>query len=154
MIGSFSLLLTMGIHVPQFLRTPVYATLELVESRLMTPKLYGPFPLTDERIDDNVVSSPGVYALGYTRGDEFVIAYLGRADDDLKTELTAHARGTYPLFKFAYALSAEDAFAKQCELYHETVGLENDLHPNPPHGSEGICPRCKTWRPFQRVLTA
>ena len=84
----------------------------------MTPKLYGPFPLTDERIDDNVVSSPGVYALGYTRGDEFVIAYLGRADNDLATELTTHVRGTYPLFKFAYALSAEDAFAKQCELYH------------------------------------
>lgn len=120
----------------------------------MTPKLYGPFPLTDERIDDNVVSSPGVYALGYTHEDEFVIAYLGRSDNDLATELTTHLRGTYPLFKFAYALSPEDAFAKQCELYHGTVGLENDIHPTPPPGSEAMCPRCKTRREVQRVLTA
>ena len=120
----------------------------------MTPKLYGPFPLTDERIDDNVVSSPGVYALGYTHGDEFVIAYLGRADSDLATELTTHLSGTYPLFKFAYALSAEDAFAKQCELYHQCTGLENDVHPNPPQGSEAMGPRCKTWREVARVLTA
>lgn len=132
----------------------MYATLEAVGSPLMTPKLYGPFPVTDERIDDNVVSSPGVYALGYTRGDEFVIAYLGRADDDLKAELKRYQRGTYSLFKFAYALSAEDAFAKQCELYHQTVGLENDIHPNPPRGSQAMCPHCKTWRQLQRVLTA
>ena len=132
----------------------MYDTLELVGSLVMTPKLYGPFPLTVERIDDNVVSSPGVYALGYMHGDEFVIAYLGRADEDLAVELTNHARGTYPLFKFAYALSAEDAFAKQCELYHETVGLENDIHPNPPRGTEAMCPRCKAWRQVQRVLTA
>ena len=119
----------------------------------MAPKLYGPFPITDERIENNVVSSPGLYALGYSRGDDFLIAYLGRADADLKAELRRHLRGTYPLFKFAYALSAEDAFAKQCELYHQSIGLENDTPPNPPHGTEWMCPRCKTWRQIERALS-
>lgn len=120
------------------------------------PKLYGPFQLRAERIEDNVVAnSPGVYALGHTRHGKFVIAYLGRADADLRANLKAHLSGPYHQFKFTYALSAVDAFDKQCELFHDLTGLENDAHPRPSAGlNDLVCPRCKISLPRERVRTA
>jgi hypothetical protein len=98
-------------------------------------------------------SSPGVFALGYTREARFVIAYLGRADSDLQTGLMTHLGGPYQQFKFTYALSAVDAFGKQCELYHQCLGLENSTHPNPPDDDdmELVCPHCRISRRLQRV---
>lgn len=124
--------------------------------KLMTPKLYGPFQLTEERINDNVVpDSAGIYALGYTRADTFVVAYLGRSDADLRIDLKAHVRGPHQEFKFAYALSAADAFGKQCALFHDLTGLENDAHPRPPRGLDDlVCPRCTIALPVERVQTA
>lgn len=120
-----------------------------------TPKLYGPFQLTEERIDENVVpDSAGVYGVGYSRANTFVLAYLGRSDADLRLDLKGHVRGPYQQFMFAYALSAEDAFEKQCELYHQGVYLENESHPRPPGGLNLPCPRCKVSWPVSRILGA
>src|SRR5690348_16129389 len=78
-------------------------------------RLFGPFPLTLERIDHNLqAASPGVFALGEERGGLFVIQYIGRSDGDLRSTLKAHVGGRYRLFKFRYALSALDAFGKEC----------------------------------------
>ena len=120
----------------------------------MTPRLYGPIQLTEQRIEEHLVHSPGIYALGYTRNDNFVIAYLGRADADLRTELKMHVRGPYQQFKFTYALSTRDAYEKQCELFHDSSGLENDSHPRPPRGRHFVCPRCGVPLIAERVLTA
>lgn len=112
--------------------------------------LYGPFPLTNSSIDDNVVpNSPGVFALGYSSGGEFVLGYLDRADANLRTALQAHLSGAFPQFKFAYAISPEDAFRRQCEIYHGHVNPQNGAHPHPPRDTEWLCPSCKVWRRHQ-----
>lgn len=108
------------------------------------PRLYGPFQLTENGIDAHLQSrSAGVYALGNTRGGLFVISYVGRSDADLKAGLKTHIPGPYREFKFTYALSPRDAFAKQCEVYHESVGLESQPHPAPPEGAALPCARCQ-----------
>ena len=107
-------------------------------------RLFGPFPLTPERIDHNLqAASPGVFALGEERGGLFVIQYIGRSDGDLRSTLKAHAGGRYRLFKFRYALSALDAFGKECELYHFVITLHNPIHPAPPPGTDAACSRCR-----------
>ena len=111
---------------------------------MTNPRLYGPFQLTRQGIEAHLQSdSPGVYALGNSREDLFITGYIGRATD-LRESLKAHIPGPYQLFKFAYALSDRDAFEKQCELYHEFVGLDNIHHPCPPDRTALLCPRCKT----------
>jgi len=114
---------------------------------LSSPRLYGPFQLTERGIDAHLqADSPGVYVLGYVRNNLFIVNYVGRDDADLKIGLRTHLPGPYQQFKFAYALSARDAFLKQCELYHDYVGLDNKRHPCPPREMDLQCPRCKTSR--------
>lgn len=111
---------------------------------MASPKLYGPFQLTEPGIDAHVQSaSPGVYVLGYQRKTLFIVSYVGRDDADLRTGLRRHLGAPYQQFKFTYALSAGDAFLKECELYHDYVGLDNKRHPSPPKGTDVICARCK-----------
>ena len=110
----------------------------------MSVRLYGPFQLTQQAIDAHLqANSPGVYALGATRNNLFIVSYIGRADADLKTNLRDHVPGPYSQFKFTYAMSDRDAFLKECEIYHEYVGLDNRKHPCPPRGVDLRCPRCK-----------
>lgn len=48
----------------------------------------GPFPLTDEAIDDALLrTSPGNYALGYMEDGVFVVFYVGRSDVDVRRRL-------------------------------------------------------------------
>jgi hypothetical protein len=48
-------------------------------------QMNGPYPLTDEAIDDALArTSPGNFALGYMEGTAFVVFYVGRSDSDLK----------------------------------------------------------------------
>ena|SRR5581483_11683740 len=113
----------------------------------MSTRLYGPFQLTRQAIDAHLqADSPGVFALGSTRNNLFIVSYIGRADADLKAGLKNHVPGPYPQFKFTYAVSARDAFLKECELYHEYVGLDNQQHPCPPNSTDSHCPRCKLSR--------
>ncbi|HEY1239868.1 MAG TPA: hypothetical protein VGF16_04885 [Bryobacteraceae bacterium] len=113
----------------------------------MNPRLYGPFQLTQQAIDAHLqADSPGVYALGSIRNNLFIVSYIGRADADLKAGLKGHVPGPYPQFKFTYAVSARDAFLKECEIYHEYIGLDNRRHPCPPRETDLRCPRCKRNR--------
>ena len=119
---------------------------------MTSPRLYGPFRLTEKGIDPNLQSkTPGVYALGNTRNNLFIVRYVGRADD-LKSGLRGHLEGPYRQFKFTYALSARDAFEKQCELFHDCVGLDNRRHPSPPRGMDLSCPRCLVPGRSERLL--
>ena len=107
-------------------------------------RLFGPFPLTLERIDHNLqAASPGVFALGEERHGLFLIKHIGRSDGDLRSTLKAQAGGRYSLFKFRYALSALDAFGKECELYHSVVTLHDPIHPVPPPGTNAACSGCR-----------
>ena len=112
---------------------------------MASPKLYGPLHLTEDSISAHVqAESPGVYALGHVRAALFIVSYVGRDDADLRMRLKTHLTGPYQYFKFAYALSPRDAFLKQCELYHDYVGLDNERHPPSPRGMELACRRCAT----------
>ncbi len=120
---------------------------------MTTPRLYGPFQLTEKGIDSNLQSkSPGVYALGQTKDDLFIVRFVGRADADLKTGLRGHLAGPYRQFKFTYALSPRDAFLKECELYHDSVGLDNKRHPSVPRGGSLLCPRCQMAGEGERLI--
>jgi len=120
---------------------------------LTSPRLYGPFQLTEKGIDANLQpKSPGVYALGTTRNNLFIARYVGRSDADLKVGLKNHVAGPYRQFKFTYALSAREAFEKQCELFHDYVGLDNKRHPSPPRGLNIECPRCAVAGRADRLL--
>lgn len=114
---------------------------------LTTSRLFGPLPLTAERIDLHLqASSPGVYALGEERDDVFVIRQMGRCDHDLRSTLKRHVGGRFSLFKFRYALSPLDAFGKECELFHSVVTLDDPVHPKPPEGTYVNCTRCQSSR--------
>ena len=109
---------------------------------MATPRLYGPLPLTAERVDRHLqASSPGVYALGEERDGLFVIGRVGRSDCDLRSALIAQVGSRFTHFKFRYALSAEDAFRTECDLYH-AVSLNDPIHPIAPDGTCLQCTRC------------
>jgi hypothetical protein len=111
---------------------------------LASPRLYGPFQLTEGGVNAHLqADSPGVFVLGYLRNNLFIVSYVGRDDVDLKTGLRAHLLGPYQQFKFTYALSARDAYLKECELYHDYVGLDNSRHPAPSKQLDLQCPRCQ-----------
>lgn len=110
----------------------------------MSPRLYGPLPLTPDRIQKNVQSgSAGIFALGLTVDGTFLTKQIGRSDEDLRLALLPHVGGPYPHFKFAYAISARDAFEKECELFHSLVTLDVPIHPAPPEGTDLSCRGCR-----------
>ncbi len=110
---------------------------------MTTSRLYGPLPLTPERIDKHLQgSSPGVFALGEQRNGNFVIMKIGRSDHDLRLTLKSHVGGQHALFMFRYALTPLDAFGKECELYQSLATLDNPIHPSPPSGTHAVCSRC------------
>lgn len=106
------------------------------------PRLFGPFPLIPERIEKHLqANSPGVYALGEMTNRGFVIKMVRRADDDLRTALKAHLAGPEKHFMFSYAVSPQDAFIKECRLFHSLAVLHH-THPTPPEGTGLHCPAC------------
>lgn len=103
----------------------------------------GPFTLTAETISKLVTKkSPGAYALGRLTAAGFYVDYVGRSDDDLANRLQNWV-GEYPHFKAGYYPTAQAAFIKECELYHDFTGLHNKVHPARPAGTYWACPRCK-----------
>jgi hypothetical protein len=105
--------------------------------------LNGPFPMSKSDIDAAVAQqSPGVYALdqGHDSGP-FHITYVGRSDTDLNASLQERVR-KYKRFKFEYFPSAEDAYHKECELYHDFNPPARIAHPARPMGTKWKCPRC------------
>jgi hypothetical protein len=111
----------------------------------MAVNLDGPFALTKNGINSTVTStSAGVYALGYTNGNNYYIQRVGRSDDDLNRRLHDY-EGQYQEFKAAYCSSSLSAFNAECDLWHDFGGSNNPLHPARPAGKEWKCPRCNTF---------
>ena len=112
-----------------------------------TSGLHGSFPLKDDIINEKVGhGSPGVYALGYRRGETFIIQHVGRSDTDVHARLKEYI-GKYDRFKFDTLESPTAAFAKECELYHDFDGpsgkiAHNKTHPERSEGATWNCPRC------------
>jgi hypothetical protein len=110
--------------------------------------LNGPCELSARSINANVMSGMiGTYALGVlAEGNVLAVRYVGRSDDDLAGRLqswTGNPRYTH--FLFGYLFSAEEAFKKECRLFHDfgaTAILDNAVHPDRPNGSNVACPVC------------
>ena len=98
-------------------------------------------------IDVNVAhTSPGAYALGRASNDTFYVDYVGRADVDVAARLKQWlATKKYTHFKFEYYSSPKAAFEKECRLYHDwkPQGLDNEIHPDRPNGTDWKCPICE-----------
>lgn len=112
-----------------------------------TGLVIGPLRLSEDAVEHVVTGAmPGAFALGRMRGGSFVVNYVGRADDDLRGALLAHASaGKYKVMRFDYCAGAEDAYARECAIYHDFGAswlLDNKAHPKPPEGVEMKCPRC------------
>lgn len=109
--------------------------------------LHGPYRLDPENIDQMVPRvSPGAYALGTERGATFYVACVGRADADIASELRARV-GSYVHFKFRYFDTAQAAFERECQLYHDfgPTGLHDPAHPARGANSAWRCPRCDVF---------
>lgn len=103
----------------------------------------------DTSIDEYVTESrPGNYALGYVHDDIFIVRYVGRSEHDLKDELKSHIGSPYQRFKFSYSLTPQDAFEKECRVYHRFGGnkkLHNLTHPNRGSHFDWKCPVCSIY---------
>lgn len=105
--------------------------------------LDGPFPLTDAGVTSAVAKkSAGAYALGYTNNNAFHVEYVGRSDDDLAARLQQHVPEHYQQFKAKYFNSAQEAFFKECRLYHDFPNDNNKVHPARTKGKNWSCPVC------------
>lgn len=113
------------------------------------------FPLTEEKINANVAEQRiGNYAYGYLNDNgSFIVRYVGRSDTDLRNrikhgiqEFKDNPKLKYEQFKFSYADSAEEAYRKECQNYHDFGGPEgflmNERHPDSPEGTDLTCPIC------------
>ena len=111
--------------------------------------LNGPYRLSSEKIDEVITkTSPGTYVLERKdSSDSFIVNYVGRSDNDVNDRLKkwVGVKG-YKRFKFGYFDSAKAAFEKECVIYHDFSGLDNDIHPQRPEGTSWQCPRCNTFK--------
>ena len=109
--------------------------------------LLGPYRLTYEEIKDAIPRvAPGAYALGHKDpAGRFYVHYVGRADSDVRGRLIEKI-GSSNLFKYSCANSAEAAFKKECELFHDFKPPGNMMHPDRPAGANWECPRCRFFR--------
>lgn len=117
---------------------------------MVTLNMEGSYELTQPKIDQVVTKETiGNYALGDLNNDDvFVVHYVGRSDDNVKTRLKEHIGekpDKFKHFKFSYANSKKEAFEKECVNFHDCGGstnLENKVHPACPEGTNLKCPVC------------
>jgi hypothetical protein len=106
--------------------------------------LIGPRPLTEKDIDAIVKGvGPGAYALGRDLGTKFVVDYVGRSDEDLNARLKQWVGSKYTHFKYGFWNTSQEAFWKECRLFHDFGGterLDNKVHPARPKGTSWTCP--------------
>lgn len=115
---------------------------------MRTLNMDGPFELNQEVINELIPDElPGNYAYGYIDEEDgsFVVQYVGRSDTNLK-ERICHGINNYPYFKASIANSAQEAYYKECQNYHDFGGeeglLDNKIHPATPERGLGLCPVC------------
>lgn len=104
----------------------------------------GPFTFTNDGINDVIQDDIiGNYALGIINDKGgLTVSYVGRSDADLKSELKQRL-DTHPHshFKASSASSAEEAYNKECQNYHDFSPSENEIHPAKPNLNIQ-CPVC------------
>ena len=107
--------------------------------------LNGPFALQPAEIEKEITrTSPGVYILDRSHEDgPFHISYVGRSDTDVKARLLEHG-AKYKRFKYEYYGTPEDAFAKECDLYHDFNPPSTIAHPPRPTAPSGSAPAAKS----------
>jgi hypothetical protein len=107
--------------------------------------LNGPFALADADIDREVSrTAPGVYALDQNHDSgPFRITYVGRSDTDVNQRLHEHLP-KYKRFQFEYYATPQEAYEKECALYHDFNPPARISHPARQHGSKWRCPRCNS----------
>lgn len=92
----------------------------------------GPFQVINKLVAKDRI---GNYGLGYTdEKGSFIVQYVGRSDTDLNGRLKQHV-GHYFQFKFRYAATAKEAYAKELRNYTDFGGnetLDNDIEPAMP----------------------
>ena len=115
---------------------------------MVNKQMSQPYRLTSTMIKTVVTQrKPGNYRLGNIVNGQFHLKYVGRSDTDVAFRLLMHLNEGYTLFKFCYADSAAEAFARECHEYHAFGGpqgrLDNAYHPDRPNGSNYKCPCCK-----------
>lgn len=116
----------------------------------MRTNLDGPYRLTYDAICAALPeATPGVFALGYNgRGDVFYINYVGRSDSDVRKSLL-DLIGSDLAFKYGLSSSAEEAFIRECELFHALRPPGNRVHPVRAASTNWACPSCSRsgrWR--------
>jgi len=70
------------------------------------------------------------------------IAYVGRADKDLRSSLSEHLDKGYTHFQWVQLPWVRETYEMQCRLYHHGGGklrLDNPDHPYPPEGKLWQC---------------
>lgn len=75
--------------------------------------------------------------------DSSSIAYVGRADQDLRQSLTEMLNKGYSHFQWVQLPWVKETFEMHCRLYHYAGGrikLDNADHPHVPEGKLGQCP--------------
>lgn len=110
-------------------------------------ELRGPYALTDPVIDQEVSQQgPGAYVLEQSSDlVNFRPMYVGRSDTNINNQLHVHV-GSYKRFRYEYCASAQSAFEKECDLYHEVRPHDNAVHPRRPSGTPWHCPHCRLSR--------
>jgi hypothetical protein len=109
--------------------------------------LLGPYRLNFEGINDAIPRvAPGAFVLGHKDASgRFYVQYAGRAERDVRGQLQ-NLIGAGMLFKYACTPTAEAAFLKECELFHDFSPPGNRMHPDRATGTNWECPRCRFFR--------
>ncbi|HTC90167.1 MAG TPA: hypothetical protein VK686_17785 [Bryobacteraceae bacterium] len=106
-------------------------------------QLLGPFALNDRVIDQEVGAGlPGAYVLEESADlVNFSVAYVGRSDTNVNNQLHVHV-GAYKRFRYQPCSSAQEAFEKESDLYHDFDPRDNPIHPQRPAATNWKCSRC------------
>lgn len=110
---------------------------------MLETRLEGPFRLTVDEIDAVIdAGSAGAFAIGHVDYQgRFVVHHVGRSDSDLRAQLR-NKIGSEPYFKHLCFATPQQAFEKECELFHAFQPPGNFLHPERPAGTDWKCPSC------------
>ena len=108
-----------------------------------------PMPLTENIINtevDNSVdwSSSSVFVLGGIRkGNDgklrFKVRLVKHVDGDLGASLRKYI-DMYSGFRFKFFRSTQNAYNRECQIYHAFNPRDNREHPEPPRNTKFFCP--------------
>ena len=91
-------------------------------------------------IDDQVNA---VFILGNMADDKFIPKFVGRSENNLKSEVQKYLGDAYTTFQYENRDSDKDAFELESTYYHSYGGkekLDNEKHPSMPDGADYDCP--------------